>query len=105
MTPNFKAYEAFLFSRNAKRKSVAFTPADSTEDVTVASSDESENENLPYNNNNNNNEKNDEDCFEDTEEQVFMQNVKVHKGAILCLSNKYNILLKKNSLNNKRMKK
>ena len=93
MTPNFKAYEAFLFSRNAKRKSVAFTPADSTEDVTVASSDESENE------------KNDEDCFEDTEEQVFMQNVKVHKGAILCLSNKYNILLKKNSLNNKRMKK
>ena len=76
MTPNFKAYEAFLFSRNAKRKSVAFTPADSTEDVTVASSDESENE------------KNDEDCFEDTEEQVFMQNVKVHKGAILCLSNK-----------------
>ena len=93
MTPNFKAYEAFLFSRNAKRKSVAFTPADSTEDVTVASSDESENE------------KNDEDCFEDTEEQVFMQNVKVYKGAILCLSNKYNILLKKNSLNNKRMKK
>ena len=93
MTPNFKAYEAFLFSRNAKRKSVAFTPADSTEDVTVASSDESENE------------KNDEDCFEDTEEQVFMKNVKVHKGAILCLSNKYNILLKKNSLNNKRMKK
>jgi len=58
-------------NRNAKRKSVAFTPADSTEDVTVASSDESENE------------KNDEDCFEDTEEQCLMS-----KESIMMLKEK-----------------